>query len=505
MNPTTTKRTAETARTGAIENIGPIEHLTFPIPEDGGVVVFQGRNGRGKSKALDAIDATINTKRKTTGLTVRDQQLRGQVEAFGAKLTIARSTRRSGQAEVVTLDGRFSIADLVDPGFVDPAAADARRLKALVQLAQINPDPAMFYDLLGGEHRMQTLVSPEAFTKADLVEMAAKIKRDLEARALTREQEADNMDAKAAAARQAVADIDTEAEHDEQFLQQTLENALRFETELKTLKRAADQASQARPAAQAAFDQALNEYTGPTAAEALAAEQQASEAVEQAKEATQRLAAQLREAEQQFEFRRREYSQAISTRKAAESHERTVAELRDQLDQATPTPPADHELTAAAADVDAARKAVETGVLVRRATAQREAARQAAELAQRLADQAADLRSTAKGTDDVLSEAMNRMLRSPLRFEAGRIVLQTDRGQTYYADLSEGERCRIALDIAIEAVGAGGELTIPQVFWEGLDPINRRAVAEHLRAAHVVGYTAEATADEALKAEVFTG
>ena len=40
------------------------------------------------------------------------------------------------------------------------------------------------------------------------------------------------------------------------------------------------------------------------------------------------------------------------------------------------------------------------------------------------------------------------------------------RSATFYADLSSGERWRIALDIAIQAVGTGGLLVIPQEAWE---------------------------------------
>jgi len=39
-----------------IQNVGPIEHLTLPVPEGGGIVVLRGRNGTGKTLSLDAID-----------------------------------------------------------------------------------------------------------------------------------------------------------------------------------------------------------------------------------------------------------------------------------------------------------------------------------------------------------------------------------------------------------------------------------------------------------------
>jgi len=59
-----------------------------------------------------------------------------------------------------------------------------------------------------------------------------------------------------------------------------------------------------------------------------------------------------------------------------------------------------------------------------------------------------------------------------------------------------GERWRIALEIAIAAVGEGGLLVIPQEAWEGLDPLNREAIAQQAKAALVVILTAECSDGE---------
>ncbi len=96
-----------------LTNIGPIEHLVIPVPERGGLCVLRGRNGRGKTKALEAVESALTGRGK---LDVRDGALRGEVEAFGVTLKIGRSTRRTGELEVQSLDGRLSPAELVDPG-----------------------------------------------------------------------------------------------------------------------------------------------------------------------------------------------------------------------------------------------------------------------------------------------------------------------------------------------------------------------------------------------------
>jgi hypothetical protein len=113
------------------------------------------------------------------------------------------------------------------------------------------------------------------------------------------------------------------------------------------------------------------------------------------------------------------------------------------------------------------------------------------------------LREAAKGTDEVLSEVVAKT-GSPLRVEAGRLVLATSRGKkTLFAELSDGERWKLALDIAIDAVGNRGYLMIPQWAWGELQPANRRAIAEHLRKRGAVAYTAEAADVDGIIAEEY--
>ena len=72
-----------------------------------------------------------------------------------------------------------------------------------------------------------------------------------------------------------------------------------------------------------------------------------------------------------------------------------------------------------------------------------------------------------------------------------------------FSDLSMGERWRIVVDLAADAVGVGGMFTIPQEAWEALDPINRDAVAAHVKRRGVIVITAEATAAEGITAATY--
>lgn len=97
-------------------------------------------------------------------------------------LSIGRSTRRTGEAEVATLEGRFDISQLVDPGLKDSEAADKARIKALIQLSGAKADAAEFAALLPEGVSLGSLVEA-AEQSADPVTLAAQIKRALESQA----------------------------------------------------------------------------------------------------------------------------------------------------------------------------------------------------------------------------------------------------------------------------------------------------------------------------------
>ncbi|MBK8184776.1 MAG: hypothetical protein IPK63_18615 [Candidatus Competibacteraceae bacterium] len=84
-------------RTGMINitNIGPIAAAAIPVPEDGGVVVLRGRNGSGKSIALDAVNAAVSGRGKPP---LKDLAGKGEVQACGATMTVGRTVRRAGRA-----------------------------------------------------------------------------------------------------------------------------------------------------------------------------------------------------------------------------------------------------------------------------------------------------------------------------------------------------------------------------------------------------------------------
>ena len=482
-----------------ITDIGPVKHVSIPVPEEGGIVILKARNGRGKTCTLNAVESAITGRGK---IDVRDGSLRGEVEAFGVAIKVGRSTRRTGELEVTSLDGRLSVAELVDPGLKSDEAADAKRVKALVQLTGVKPAADLFYPLIGDRSDFEKLIGTNALESDDLVVMADRIKRDLESAARKEESQVEHAEGRARGCREAAAGIDVNAESDAAKLQSDLESAIQLESRLRAELSAFEKASKAAKLASDQLEDAEASYAGPSLADATQDESMAKATVDEAEKAVRDAEERLRTAKATFETARGHYSATITARKTAEQHEAMVKQWRDQIAAAIPAKPDPDQIAGATRSVLLTRQAVESGALIRKARLDLMAADQHAETAKEHAAKAIKLREAAKGTDEVLSSVVAKT-GCPLRVEAGRLVLDTKRGATYFAELSHGERWKMALDIAIDAVGPKGVLTVPQEAFESLDGINRRLIADHVRGTGVVILTAEASEDEELIAEVY--
>lgn len=487
-----------------IVNVGPIERITIPLPPRGGLVVFRGANGVGKSHALEAIDSALSGHGK---LPVRDGELQAEVNAHGVTLRVGRGKSRTGEAEVHTLEGRFNLAHLVDPGIADPEKADAIRVKALVQLAGVKADPALFHQLLGTEE-FDAVVSPATRIVTDVVAMAGAVKRDIEAAARKSEDQAKNAAQAEAAARRAIGDVDLSAPDDARALQAALTAAITARERLIAEARRAEKARQDGDAAKARIEQAKSEWKGPTVEDARLAEKAAKEsleiarfAVEEAKRAYDRACENMTRATWLAE-------QSERARENAERIEANFSQWQAQIDAAASVREISRsEIESADHAVSVAEQAVEVGAIVRKAKTDLADAELHAEKRRGFETHAKRLREAAAGTEQVLSSLVSKAgvaMQVRAIDRRMRLTVQTDRGTEPFAELSHGERWRVALEIAITAVGPGGEITIPQDAFEGLDPEARRAIAQQLEAAGVIAYTAEA-AEGTLRAEIFNG
>lgn len=488
------------APTIQLENIGPIARASFPYLPEGGLIVLRGPQGAGKTISLGALESAVTGKGRPP---IKNGERFGRVEAFGVTMVVAKSTQRSGEPEVSVLDGRLSVADLVDPGIKSADAADSHRIKALVSIAGIKPSAELFYPLAGSREEFEAVVSPKATEGDDLVASAERIKREFEAAARKEEDRAEHAEGRARGAREAAAGVDAGAQCDPDALQADLEAAIRVETGLKSQHAAHEKAALVARQAQDQLEDAEAGYQGLTLTQALTLEAEAKNAASAAEQAVRAAEEALTRARSQHEAARVALSTAITGRKTAEQHESMVKQWRDQIGASIPPDAPANQIADAGKKVAAARQAVEQGALIRKARQHLTDAEQHGETGAAHRRKAMQLREAAKGIDKVLSDAVAQT-GSPLRVENARLVLDTPAGKKLFAELSDGERWMLALDIAIDAIGERGFIPIPQWAWGELQPANKKAVARHLRERGVTGYTAEATDDEGLTAEVFS-
>lgn len=463
-----------------ISNIGPIANAAIPIPEDGGVVVLRGRNGSGKSIALEAVNAAVSGKGKPP---LKDLAKQGSVSAAGVNLTVGRAVRRSGELEVSTLEGRLSIADLVDPGIADPTRADATRIKALVGLSGATIDPG---DLHGFPENLL-----DGIDLNEPVAAMAELRKRLNIGASEYEKMAAKDEAAAKAFLESLEELDGAA-IDPDKAQERVTNALRVIDRLEDQIKLAVGAAERNEAARARL--ALIPVVDVDAAQRDAA--RLEDVTAEKKTLALKLKSEYEAALADYKTSVVDRDAAIANAEDAQAQAKLRAELERQISESEIEKPTQEEISAANDELVAAKE-LQAYSAQQQAMAQQKAKAESLSVsAQEHAQEAIDLRAKAKQTDEVLSEIVSTLSGCPLTVIEGRLSTQTKRGPTFYADLSMGERWRIALEIAIAVVGEGGLLVIPQEAWEGLDQQNREAIAKQAKAARVVILTAECSDSE---------
>ena len=491
-----------------IDNIGPIEHLSLAAAP-GTITVLRANNGKGKSTALDAIAALT---RGGSKLESRDGTVGGTASGFGVTIKVGRggSNRRTGELEVVAVEDKLSIADFVDPPVKEPVAADARRLKALVSLVGLVARPELFHEIAGGKEEFDLIVRPETLKATDPIALAEGIKRDLEAASRIQNTMAERLFGEMQSKLAAVEGLDLTAECDGDMLQFLLERALNELSKLQQRKVDADSEQERRRQAQRSLDEATQSHTGLTVPEARraveaaeAARDAARGAVESQQSALEVIRDQLREAEILLSQRKGVFfglEADVQTAKQAvansERHNVTLATWQQTLaDHAVATAPTEAELTGARCAVGLARLANENGVLIRAAKQRQAEAAQLDEERKQAVKRCESLRNAAQSVLDVLAGGVKALVPGLVIDNEFRIrVPHAIRGECYYADLSHGERWKLALNIAVAAFDRKGErgvLAIPQEAWEALDGINRRVIADHVAETDLIVFTAE--------------
>jgi len=472
-----------------LKDIGPITRLSLPLPDGGGVCVLRGGNGVGKTSAITALLTLCGGK---SALHARDEATTGSVEGLGAKLNVGARTRRTGEIGVATLEGKLSIGDLVEPGLVDPVAADAKRIRALLALTNAKASLSLFSGLLGEDGPpLAEVLGLEAMSADDLLGMAGLVKRDLETAARQREARVGQHKAEAAVLRAAVDGLPKAARVDEVALLAEMRRASAEHARLLEAAKAAGMAETERERLKSRLKAAEDAYQGPP----LLVVQKAVDELESAVLREEGRITGLQEAIRKLETARDEWKRqrdlAAVGRDSAAQHFRDVASVKDALGEIQAVePPTAEELAVAFDRTTRAADALGTAAAGRQAAEKRRRAEEEEAKADDFAKEAQRFRDGARAVDGVLS---NAVACPELRVQAGRLVTDTARGVTALAELSTGERWAIALPIAARTVGKGGLIPVTQEAWQALDATRKSEVAMLARDLEVWIVTAEVT------------
>ena len=479
-----------------IQNVGPIHSLTIPLPDGGGVVRLRGPNGSGKSTALAAVDSAAR------GVPMEARARRGTksgtVEGLGIKLSVGpqRMGARKGELTVDAFDQRIRLGDLVDPGLKDADAANRKRIQTLCAIAGIEPDAERFRALCAD--------LDDSALRGELVEVAARVRAELHRRAREHETRATEQAERARTLFEQVADVDGAPAAD--VAQAALESAIGAESALKARAAQAGEAQQ-----RAAKARAELERIGAEAPDLDALREAARIAGDRASEATElvdEIQKRLREAMADMDAANVAERQALRDVEAAEQAAADRIAARKALEEATAVAdaPTDGDLSAAHDAVAQARADVARAAQAERAAEQRAKAQAAEEAAKTEHAKAEALRYAATRTDTVLVDHLSSVMPEGLRVLDGRLVIERDGAPVDYAELSEGERWRIAIDAALSAAGSRQIIAIEQPAWEGLDADARAAIQKHARERGAWILTAEAdhAAVGPLRAEVMS-
>lgn len=486
-----------------VKEHGLIEYISLPVRP--GVNIFRGPNDCGKSVLLEGLSRTLGNQRAKAAC--RTGQKQGSIEGLGVKLTVSKRTTVKGVLVVDSIEGRYTVADLVDPHIKDPVAADTKRIHALLSLNGVESDPAKFHALLpGGKEEFDRVVGP---VEGDgLVELAGIIKRKLEHKSRDNASRAADFKLQAEVCKLACEGVDTSVETDVSKLQAAFEEAVQLRAELRERDRAAMEAIEKSQEASEALKQAQHGQRAFTVERATEAVQDAHKQGLVSKARVSAALVALTEAEQ-----------AAASADASLKHLRRElenAQFREQLAvgwQATIdaaiglSSPTLEEVATTAATLEAARKAIELGVKARDATKNTQQALDHLHESNIHSEAAESLRQAAMATDDVLSDAVDS---ETLTVVGGRLMTPTeDRGLIPYAERSQGYRANIAICEAIKLIKSQGThdtaiIPLPQELWAGIQPNIQRAIDLQARKAGVTIYTAEAV-DEDLHVTAFDG
>ena len=497
-----------------IDTIGPVKQLSIPLPEGGGCVVLRGPNGAGKSTALDVARRLAGSKQG--GLAPTDGARRGSASLGSAKLSVTpKKVAQAGELEVETIEGRFDVSELIDPQIKDPDRADAARLRALVSLSGAVADESLYESMIGDPQLWERL-KVNISTTDDPVALCGIVKRAIEVIAREYENRAAELSGKLGAMAEELDEFAGDVVDSAELIE-AIDNATRKIERLESQREAAerakvehDEAAAALAEAKAARAERGVEAIGSDITDAklgIARQENNCDSVRaqitELRDALAKREAELAKYSDLLSREQERLSSLVNEYTQAQDADHAIAQLETIVNRGTPVSVDDAEIEAAQSEKAAALERYTRNEDAKKQQAKRDRLAEVDAEHARTAHEAERLRKLAAKTESVL---VGQIGSGPIRYKDGRLVVETDRSESeLFAELSHGERAKIAIDIAAEHVPSDGLIVIRQEVFESLQPANQRAIHEHAKARGVVILTAAVADGDGIRVESVEG
>lgn len=470
-----------------IDNVGAISHLEIPVPEKGGIIVLEGRNGSGKSTGINAV-AGLTSKTARDKLSPQDTYSAGKVTGYGVTLRVGKSRTIKGKLEAV-VEGGEDLASFVDPRIKDPHKRDDERLKVVMRLTNATIAADEWQTLLGNEISEQIDID-NLIDESDPVATSDRIRRAVHKLALEAENQSKLRRAEATGLLQSIDGIELDVECDVETQKAELRKITNFRHEAMILNEKAKEENARIDEAQAKLEELNFDGVGDLESQYEKGNAELN-TLEESINTAQRSLNSLKRKFETKEIEQQKLELKVEAAKDRQSQYEACKSLIDRpMNPITDIETIDTQLEALTDQLAAM-------VEIEKAKAVKEKCDEIDQEAENLAKRGKELREVARLSDKPFDDALKNAGMKIFRHD-GRLATNTDRGVTLVDDLSHAERQMLILD----TLQSGETYAYGQEPWEGLDPINRAKLAEMVRDRGITLITGQSTAG-GLEAKVF--
>lgn len=459
-----------------VTNPGPIEGVfSIDLSPGPGAYEFRGRRGSGKTTLISSIDWLAGHK---VDVTLHDGALSGKVEGFGVVAPIGGRKRRKGEFELDTIDAeKFSLTDLVDPPGKTPEVRDAHAIKALAVLSETKADPALYYDIAGGQAAFDTLGIAET---TDPVMLATRIKAAFDKLGTQAARTAEAEAKHAIPLEHVPDDLDMSQSSDLVTLGGYRDHARDTLQSMQADRENGQLEERGSALAKERLEEVKAGYSGPTSMAAQSHEAELRQAWIESNDEAKRLRSEFANAQEAEQKKGHELEVAGQKVETANQHDHAVASLTETATREVEYPGPD-DIADSTAAVSEATVAYDMGVRIHDAKKNHEIAtihRDAATLAEK---EAAGARNKAGQVFDVLADSLQtkHLTIQTVDGNPRLFVEHPIRGTTIFDrvnGLSDGERVDYTLRELLPHIKSPGLLPIPQRVWQDLQPTDRQAL-----------------------------